>query len=261
MDLQRLTAVGLAPLQAETYALLIERGSVQPAALASALKTTRTNSYKLLDKLAELGLASKTSQGKKLAYTANNPMALAAMTAKYRDEATNREEAARNVMQELLATYHQQTDKPDVAVFTGRQEVAKAYRQQANLREDVYYIRTPADISMMGFDTLHDIRTTPARFGNQRHALMPIKPTAKLNYEQHHRSNLATTWIDAKDYSAPVEWSVTTSSLLIILYATEPHAIFIQDSVVSGAFLQLWQLLNSFLQQAPTHQNSKKTKL
>lgn len=254
MELTSLTAIGLTPLQAETYALLIEQGEIKPPEAAKRLKTTRSNAYKVLDKLVSMKLAIKIEQGKKVAYAASNPMAIGALTSRFRAEATAREEAANKIMHELLAKYHTHADKPGVTVVTGRKKVAEAYRQQINLREDIYFIRTKADIPAMGFNVMHDIRVTPARHGKQRCAIMTA-PDEKgpINYDQHKRSNLEITWADRSDYTAPVEWSVTDSSLLIVLYATEPHAILIVDSIVAGAFIQLWRMLSTLLQDQKTH--------
>lgn len=260
MDASALIATGLTPLQASAYALLIEKGEVKPPQLVKQLSITRSNAYKLLDKLVELGLAAKAEQGKTLVYRAANPIALATLTERFRAEATVREEAVSSVMQDLLATYHTHSDKPGVTVVTGRKAVAAAYRKQIELREDVNFIRTKADIPMMGFDTMHDIRTRPAHHGKQRAALMAHQAGGKINYKSHERSNLDVTWITNDDYDAPVEWSVTKSSLLIVLYATEPHAILIIDPVVAGAFLQLWKLLQVVLAERPTHQQLKTPK-
>lgn len=257
MDLNSLTAVGLTAPQAEAYALLLETGELRPPEAAARLQITRTNAYKLLDKLVALRLAVKKEEGKKIAYLAANPLALASLTARYRAEAVAREEAASHIMQDLLAKYYSHSDKPEVSVFTGRKQVADAYRQQLNLREDIHFIHTKADVPMMSFDTMHDIRVTPARFGRRRQAIMSAPPTAAgpedINYKSHTRSNLDITWAESDAYNSPVEWSATKSSLLIVLYATEPHAILIADQVVAGAFLQLWQLLSALLRQQPTH--------
>src|SRR4051812_41393161 len=133
MDPSSLTAVGLTPSQAEAYALLIEHSSIKPPQAAEALKTTRSNAYKILDKLVELQLALKVEDGKKITYQAANPAALSNLTARFRAQATAREEAANRVMQELLAKFHANTDRPDVKVVTGRQAVADALRWQSSL--------------------------------------------------------------------------------------------------------------------------------
>lgn len=253
MDLQSLTAIGLSHQQASAYALLIEHGEVKPALAAQRLKTTRTNAYKILDKLVELKLAQKLEQGKTFVYAPSNPMSLATLTANYRAEAVHREEAVAKVMQELLEKYYKHTDSPTTEVVTGRAKVAEAYRKQLKLRENVYFIHTNTDVPMMGFDIMHELRVTPARTDNKRFAIMARPDSGLVNHAQHQRSNLEITWAQKGLYSAPVEWSVTTSSLLIVLYATEPHAILIVDKVVAGAFLQIWQMLSTLLRQQAAH--------
>lgn len=255
MDITNLTAIGLSRPQAQAYVAIIEHGDIKPPELAGQLGITRTNAYKLLDKLEELGLVRKLDEGK-IVYQANNPVALSSLTAQYRAEATAREEAAKNVMHDLLARYHAHTDRPESSVFTGRSQVAEAYRRQLNLLEEVYFIHTRSDTTAMGFDAMHEIRTTPARSGLQRHAIMTAaqnddRPT---NWAAHARSNLNDIrWAANSDYTAPVEWSVTASSLLIVTHADEPHAVLIIDPVIAGAFLQIWQLLGALLEQQPSH--------
>lgn len=258
MDTSSLIAVGLTPSQASAYALLIEHGSLKPPEAAKLLGTTRSNAYKVLDKLVELQLAVKTDEHKKIVYTVTNPIALSSITSNFRAEATAREEAANRVMHDLLAKFYARSDKPDVTVVSGRQAVADAYRKQINLKEDIHFINTRTDVSAMGFDVMHELRTAPTRHGNRRQAIMTAPSTpGPINYEAHKRSNLEITWAKDNDYTAPVEWSVTASSLLIVLYADEPHAILIVDPIVASAFMQLWKLLSGLLQQQPTHQAHK----
>jgi predicted transcriptional regulator len=254
MDISKLTATGLTPLQAQAYALLFEKGTVSPPQLAQHLKLSRTNAYKLLDKLVSLQLAIKQESGKKLVYSPSNPLALANVTAQFRAEATAREEAASSIMQDLLTQYYEHSEKPSVSSASGQKAVADLYRKQLKLREDVHFIHTPVDVSRMGFDTMHDIRITPGRHGNQRHGILSEPEKGPINYAAHKRSNLEISWIKKDAYTAPVEWSVTQSSLLIVSFVNEPHAVLIVDPVIAGAFLQLWKLLSSFVRQEKTHQ-------
>ncbi|MGH7241676.1 MAG: helix-turn-helix domain-containing protein [Candidatus Saccharimonadales bacterium] len=256
MDPKSLIATGLTAHQASAYALLIELGEVKPAVAAKQLNMTRTNAYKVFDKLVELQLATKNESNKTFVYRATNPIALSAFTSQFRAEATAREEAVNGIMRELLERYQIHSDKPTVTVFTGSSDVAKAYRQQIHLHEDIYFIHTHADIPMMGFETMHDIRTAPGAHGQQRYGIMNIGK-GPVNHASHQRGQLTTTLMTKNDYDEPVEWSVTESSLLIVLYATEPHAILIMDKVVAQAFKQLWSLLNVFLQREPQHQRLK----
>ncbi len=248
-----MSAIGLTKVQAQAYASLIEHGSLKPPEAAKYLEITRTNAYKLFDKLVELNIAIKKENGKKITYYPANPMSLASIAANYRAEAVAREEAVNSIMHNLLDKYYEHSSKPQVEVVSGRKNVASTYRKQINLKEDIYFIHTKADIPMMSFEAMHEIRTAPVQHGNQRKGILTAPTEGPINYKQHKRSNLEITWLEKGRYTAPVEWSVTKSSLLIILYAKEPHAILIVDKVVATAFMQVWSLLSSMLKERDIH--------
>jgi hypothetical protein len=258
MESEKLISAGLSKLQAKAYALLIERGEITPASTVTALGVSRTNAYKLYDKLIELGLAKKISD-KKSIYAMSSPLALANLVSEYRAEATAREEAVNNIMNSLLANYYKHNEQPAVEVVSGKQAVADAFRKQTNLDENIYFIRSMADIPLMGFDVMHEIRVAPSRRGLRRFAIMQDNNKAPVNYAGHKRSNLDITWVRQEDYNAPVEWSVTASSLLIVLYGSEPHAITIVNPFIAQAFLQLWHLLDSCLRAMPYYSSLPRT--
>jgi sugar-specific transcriptional regulator TrmB len=135
MDTQPLIAAGLTGQQAEAYALLLEHGSITAPNAAKSLALSRTNAYKLLDKLVELGLAQKQDINKKQTYEPTNPLALVGMVNEARNRVVAQEEAVKQAMDALLARYFQQTEQPTLSVVTGKTEVAQAFRSQIGLRQ------------------------------------------------------------------------------------------------------------------------------
>jgi len=242
----KLIATGLNKQQAATYALLIESGELTPPTAAKKLHLSRSNTYKILDKLIELGLARKSEKNKKFRYSPTNPTALARLAAKQRNIATAREAAVQEVITQLTSKYREHTDQPDVTVVTGRSAVADAYRLQIQQKAPIYFLRSTADIATMGFDTMHKVRTEPERHNIKRHGITPDKST-----KPSHESNLERTWIRGEDYVAPVEWSVAGENLLIVIFGDEPHAITIENQFVAEAFLQVWHILNTCLRAMP----------
>jgi DNA-binding MarR family transcriptional regulator len=258
MDIDKLTASGLSEQQAKTYSLLLNSGSITPPDAARLLNMTRSNAYKILDRLVEMGLAERKDIRKKLTYTPTNPSALVELSAKQRAEAVARENAVKNIMQELLGKYYSHTDKPDIATHTGQDETMIAYRKQLALQEDIYFIHTPVDVPLMGFDVMHEIRTAPARYGCKRYGILSAPPDNRpINYESHKRTNLEITWTTKKLYDAPVEWSATKSTLLIVSYAAIPQAIFISSPIIGSAFIQLWKMMDHLLKPTSLHQSAE----
>lgn len=253
MDFEQLVTAGLSEQQAKAYALLLEYGEIKPAIAAKKLGLSRTNAYKVYDKLVELELANKQETKKLFVYHPNNPLALTHIAANFRAEAVARENAVNNILNNLLDKFYEHVKQPIVEVVSGRQAVADAYHRQIGLNEEIYFIHSRSDVSLMGFDTMHEVRTAPARRGVNRHAIMGDPGHKNVNYESHKRSNLDITWAEKDSYDMPVEWSVTKSSLLIVLFGSEPHAITIMNPLIAGSFFQLWCMMDRLLRQQKTH--------
>lgn len=249
-----LIATGLNPTQAEAYVLLIKNGSTAPPNLAKELNTTRSNAYKVLDQLCDLKLAKRQELKKKLIYYPDNPLGLTNLVAQQRNLATTQEEAVKKIMGDLLTSYHKNKEQPDIRVVTGRQAVIDAYFDQINQLKPIYFIRSSADIATMSFDTMHAIRSEPARHSVKRYGITPDKG-ATASTDADNRTNLTRTWIRQEDYDFPVEWSVSGSTLLIVLFGTEPHAITITNPSIASAFKQLFSILSKLLQNTNNYQN------
>lgn len=256
MDIeQQLITAGLNESQASAYLLLLEKARINPPQAAKELKITRTNAYKVLDRLTEIGLARRLEENKKFVYEPANPMALSNLVAEQRNAASVREDAVRSVLNELLAKYHTHSEQPSVEVATGKDAVIAAYRQQILQLEPIYFIRSRSDIPVMGYDALHEIRVMPARHNVDRFGITPDLSTGVTSSNGDERSNLTRTWVRQEDYEAPVEWSVSGSSLLIVLFGSEPHAVTITNPIITDAFKQVWQLLDSCLRAMPYYKD------
>ncbi len=254
MQLEKLIATGLTLQQASMYALLMEHASITPPEAADHLSLSRSNAYKILDRLVELGLAERTDKARKLQYSPANPLALARLVAEQRNIATAREAAVQAVISDLASKYRAHTDQPDVRIVTGRKAVAEAYRFQINQGQHIYFLRSVADIATMGFDTMHRIRTEPERFDIKRHGITP-----DLSTKPSRDSNLDRTWVRGEDYTAPVEWSVSGESLLIVVFGEEPHAITIESPLIAAAFQEVLRLLTTCLRTMPYYDSLPRT--
>jgi predicted transcriptional regulator len=247
MKINDLVSTGLNETQARSYAYLLQHGCATPPQLSKAHGLTRSNAYKVLDQLTELGLAKKEEINRKFTYYPDNPLALNTLVSQQHNLAKSREEAVNFVMKDLLNSYHTHNEQPNIIVKTGKEAVVSAYMQQIKLMEPIYFLRSSADITAMSFDTMHNIRIAPHHYGTKRHGLTPDKVSSEVNSATDHRSALARTWYKQEDYDAPVEWSVSGSTLLIVLFGAEPHSITIESPTIAMAFRQIWALLNSLL--------------
>lgn len=255
-----LISAGLSEVQAQAYATLIQKGELTPPQLAKANGLTRSNAYKVLDALTELGVVTKKEKKKKFHYALNNPLSLNNIAAVQRNIATEQENALRKLLPDLLKTYRKSSTNASIQHFKGNNDVANAYRSQISLREEIFFIRTRADITAMGFGTMSYIRTAPSRYGVKRHVINPDIGVVPKTNESIESGSLTRTWVKEEDYNAPVEWSVTESSLLIVSFGNAPEAILIQDEIIAGAFMQLFKLLDNCLQTMPYYKDLPRIK-
>lgn len=76
MNIPELVELGLTEAQAKAYSALVELNPVTPPVLATHIKETRTNCYKILEQLEELNLAERDETEKKKSDTGPNPLLL-----------------------------------------------------------------------------------------------------------------------------------------------------------------------------------------
>lgn len=253
-----LVNAGLNEAQAEVYLHLLKKGESAPPAVAKALELTRTNAYKVLDSLVDMGLVRKTEVNKKFVYKAEDPIALSSIVAQERNRVIALEQNVREAMHELRAAYEKSSGGEDVRTFRGNQAVKSLYVNQSKQGRPIYFIKSRADIPTMGYETMDAIRKLPARVGTERYGITPDVPEASANPAIDRTTNLNRTWIHAEDYTAPVEWTVSGDELLIIAFEKEASAVRIQNAVIAKAFKELWHLLDRTIRDIPEYKKLPK---
>lgn len=249
---------GLSEAQAEVYLHLLKKGEAAPPAVAAALDLTRTNAYKVLDSLVDMGLVRKTEVNKKFVYKAEDPIALSSIVATERNRVIALEQNVREAMHELRAAYEKSSSDQDVRIFRGNQAVKSLYINQAKQAQPIYFIKSRADIPTMGYETMDAIRTLPAKQGTERYGITPDVPEASANPAIDRSTNLTRTWVHADDYTAPVEWTVSGDELLIIDFEQEASAVRIKNAAIAKAFKELWRLLDRSVRAAPEYKKLPK---
>lgn len=251
-----LTAAGLSATEAKCYTALLERKEWKPADLAKSVQETRTNCYKILDNLVELGLAERFDKDKKLHFRAINPMRLLelARTRRAQFEASEKELElqAANLMQEFVKN----NDQPGVRFVNGKSGIEEIFKEIAKSKEQVKFVHTLAGIDFYGFDTMHNLRMLAVKAGVPRKALTIDDKVAPKDYkETDPKVLLERTWLQDGDYTAPVEWGVFGDTLYIISYGSEAMGMIIQSRQIAEGFKQLFDLLDRGQRALPEYES------
>lgn len=239
-----LSAAGLSKTEAKCYLALLEKPEWKPAELAKYVRESRTNCYKLLDKLVEFGLAERFDKDKKLHYRAANPTQLLVRSRELRnarDAAEKELEAeAENLIQEFYKTHEQ----PGVQYYQGETEIRQIFETIAASKEEVVYINTKAGIDFYGFPTMHNLRMLAPLKKVKRRALTPDVPEAPKDYKDKDPVVLLQrTWLKQTDYTTPVEWGAFDDKLYLISYGKEAFGLVVESQQIADSFKELFKLL------------------
>jgi predicted transcriptional regulator len=246
----QLVRLGLTESLAAAYLTLLQNGQLRPPELAVLNNETRTNAYSLLDKLVDLKLARKVTSKKKTIYEAENPVALAKLIERQREEMAERERLARDSLPELMNLYQLTSEKPGVRFYQGHKGIQEIYKEQIREGKPINYVRSRAEIDFLGFRFTHNLRVLAPEAGITRHVFSPDSPEVPVNWPETDKKYLLTrTWLQPEDYTAPVEWSVFGNKVAAISFGKEAIGMIIDSPQIAESLRQLFALLDEGLKR------------
>lgn len=239
-----LSAAGLTQTEAKCYTALLEKKEWQPAKLAEHVRESRTNCYKILDKLVEYKLAERFDKGKKLHYRAANPAYLLERARELRTAREASEKELETETQRLIHAFYKTNEQPGVQYFQGESEIPQIFEAIARSKEEVVYINTKAGIDFYGFDTMSNLRMLAPKNDVKRRALTADVSAAPKDYrEKDPLVLLKRTWFKQDDYTTPVEWGAFEDKLYLISYGKEALGLIIESQQIADSFKELFKLL------------------
>lgn len=242
MNQSILTNIGLTPDQAETYEFLLKSGSLTPLQLMELSGENRSNAYMALAKLEELGLAVRDETEKRLTYVPINPAKLESLLEERQQKLTESRRKLEESLPELLSTFYTSTKRPGMKFYEGEDSLKRVYQDHLDTKEDVYFVRTPADEDFFGKE-LYEYMEKRAEAGITAHGLAPVTE-GRLDYakENDKRLKRKMTWCSPNQYTAPVEISIYGNKTAFISFGKEVVASIIESPQIADAMRQLFKL-------------------
>jgi hypothetical protein len=211
--------------------------------MAAKLGETRSNAYKILDRLVELGLARKLNEHKKTTYRVENPVALEAMARKNRDQALVHEKKVRDAMPTLLNYFYTFSEQPGVRFFHGVDGLHELLNDTLRVRQDVYVLRTQADDKLLSKEYFAKYIQKRAALGIKTRIYQADNAEARARTLTDDTLNKIRVWLPANSYNAPVEWDVYGDKVALISYGEEAMGILIESPQISESFRQVFNIL------------------
>jgi sugar-specific transcriptional regulator TrmB len=244
MDTQFLTGIGLTQTQAKAYITLVQNGPTAPPVLAEKIGETRTNAYKVLDKLVELGLARKVEQDKKVVYRVENPVALEALARRKRDAALAHERKVKDALPALMNFFYTYSEQPGVRFYQGQEGIRQIFEDMLRTRQTIYLVRSPSDVKFYDEAFFERFRKQRAELGIETYAITPNVASAVHNADVDRMNKFSRTWIPASDYTANVEWDIYGDKVALISYGEEAIGMIIESPQIAASFRQMFMLVS-----------------
>jgi sugar-specific transcriptional regulator TrmB len=240
---QTLRRAGLTESQAKAYLALLENGSLTPVQIADHTGETRTNSYAVADKLVSLGLANKTDD-KKAVYQPLHPSNLELLAEKRRRNVERSEQIVKKNIPGLIELFYTFNETPGARTLAGLDGLKEVYDDTLRAKQDIYLLRTTADVGVMGEDYLDKYRHKRAQLGINTYALTPDTPVARRHMQQDDRALLFhRTLLPPDAYTAPVEIDVYGAKTALIAFGKTQMATIIDSPLIAEAMRQMMKLI------------------
>jgi sugar-specific transcriptional regulator TrmB len=243
MDVQLLEDIGLTKPQAAAYIALVSQGKSTAPNIASLTAESRSNTYKVLDKLCELGLATKDEVGNKVHYFPTSPAALEQLVRKQSAAIELRERKLNAAMPDMLSFYFQQSEQPSIRYFQGKEGIQQIFSDMLATSKDVYLLRSPEDVRFYDEKFFAEFRKKRSLLNIHTYALTVDIASAIHDPELDIKNKFIRTWLPADAYSGQVEWDIYGNKVALISYGNEALGIVIESAQIADSFRQVFQLL------------------
>lgn len=244
MNPEILETIGLNKTQAKTYMTLVEKGELTPPEIAEFTGESRTNSYMVLDSLAELELIEKIEKGKKLSYRVNNPIAIEKLSEKKRQSVIEAETKVKQAMPTLLSYFYSFTERPGVRLFEGADGLKEIYRDILRTKKTLYLIRGFQNVEVLGKGFIEKFIAQRVKLGIKVIALTPKHTDANTDPDQDKEWLMERTWVDTSLYKEPVEINIYGSKIAIASFGGEVMGVIIDSPQMAKALKELFVLIS-----------------
>jgi sugar-specific transcriptional regulator TrmB len=249
-----LSASGLSPTEAYIYETMLTKKEWLPADLSKTTKESRTNIYKILDKLTSLALVEKYKKDKKLHYRANNPNRLLQLAYEKKQAFSQHELELEAASQELIKQYIKNNEQPGVRFFVGKDQIKAIYQDQVEENQEILFVLSPKAIDYYGYGEMHNLRMLAVNAKLPRKAIVPDNRKATKNYKETDRKYLLTrTWLDKSDYTAPLEWGVYGDKTYFIAFGEEALGLIIESKAMADGMKQIFNLIDRLQRSSPSY--------
>ncbi len=175
----KVQALGLSDKEAKVYVASLFLGPASVQKIAEQADVNRATAYVILDQLADLGLVSQSTEGKKTVFVAEGPEALRHLFDRQIEQVEERRKDLDTLLPELQQNQRAESDSAPVVRFYKGQGGANALLTEITRK-------TPANSEIYGLmDADEVVKTVPDAFKANPQRRLKKKISSKIIYSYH----------------------------------------------------------------------------
>ncbi len=198
-----LRQIGLADKEVEIYLLLLKKPNMTAQELSESTEITRTNVYRLLDRLSNFKLImSDNSPVKRFSLT--EPQALHKLLQERQAELKRTAVSLGSIMPAIRSQYSLSLDKPGVLYMTGEDGLERLLRDMANSSTDVHLIAGDAPTDEKVHKSFTDLIEQRQKNGVQTYALYHDGPHRDAVAKLFSERGFKTRFVGEKPFDSEI---------------------------------------------------------
>jgi sugar-specific transcriptional regulator TrmB len=239
---QELVRIGLTHEQATIYEYLLKNGPSPASRIASHALLKRGLTYKVLDQLVELSLATKQDRrGAVTLFAPLHPSRLQELVTEKERSITQATTSLSSHLSGLISLFNLVSGKPGISFFEGLSGIKRIYDDMLDTGEDILLIRSRYDTNV-SFDFIPLFIKKRAAKGISVRAITPDVPEANRNPAIDAANLFHRTWVPANFYTDPVEIDIYGDKVAMIHLAEPITGTIIQHPAIAQAMRSVFQL-------------------
>ncbi len=245
--LAQIEELGLSEKEARVYLANLMIGPTNEQKIADQAEIKRVTTYVILESLSNLGLVSKTNQGKKTYFTAEDPVSLHRLLEKKEQQIKEQKTAFESLLPELHSLKNLPSESPNVKFYEG----AEAIRSVFSTFFSEHQKEIDKVYGMSNLDQLHEFfpetareLSNPQRVAHKIPSQFVYTSTRGQIYKNADANSMRISrWIPAEEYPFQGDMNVMGNYVVLLSFAAaKPIGIVINSKEIATGMRAIFEL-------------------
>lgn len=246
--LRQLEDMGLSEKEAKVYVASLMLGPATVQQISTQAEIKRVTTYVILESLANLGLVSQTSHGKKTYFTAEEPGSLKRLLDKREEELADQRKNFDNLLPDLASLQSIPAESPSVKFYDGAEAIrtimATFLDQHKDEKDKTTYAFSNLDQLHTFFPEFKEKMTNPERVkAGFNSKFIYTTNRGPILADSDDRTNRESRFVDPKLYPLKGDMTIVGNHVLILsLGASKPIAVSLDSKDIADGFKAIFDL-------------------